>query len=77
MYIILDCLQHKLIMNIFTPVVPDAEQHQHFRLIAQSGLYEPEIEVLKNWADRFVDRDGKFIKEFQTTFNSSFWELYL
>jgi hypothetical protein len=64
-------------MNIFTPIVPDTEQHQHFRLIAQSGLYEPEIEVLKNWADGFVDRDGKFIREFQTTFNSSFWELYL
>lgn len=25
----------------------------------------------------FEDRDGKFVKEFQTTFNSSFWELYL
>ncbi|BAZ31181.1 hypothetical protein NIES4074_36530 [Cylindrospermum sp. NIES-4074] len=64
-------------MDIFTPVVPDAEQHQHFRLITQSGLYEPEIKVLKTWADGFVDRDGKFIREFQTTFNSSFWELYL
>jgi hypothetical protein len=27
--------------------------------------------------DGFVDRDGKIIKEFQTTFNSNFWELYL
>src|SRR5699024_11891260 len=25
----------------------------------------------------FQDRDNKFVKEFQTTFNSSFWELYL
>lgn len=25
----------------------------------------------------YIDRDGKFVKEFQTTFNSSFWELYL
>jgi len=25
----------------------------------------------------FKDRDGKFVKEFQTTFDSSFWELYL
>lgn len=25
----------------------------------------------------FKDRDDKFVKEFQTTFNSSFWEIYL
>ena len=33
--------------------------------------------MLEDWADGFVDRDGKFVKEFQTTFHSSFWELYL
>jgi hypothetical protein len=33
--------------------------------------------VLKAWASGFHDRDGKFVKEFQTTFDSSFWELYL
>src|SRR5690606_15670267 len=25
----------------------------------------------------FVDRDNKFVEQFQTTFNSCFWELYL
>lgn len=64
-------------MDIFTPVVPQEKQHKHFRFISQPGLCAPEIEVLKNWADGFVDRDNKFVKEFQTTFNSSFWELYL
>ena len=34
-------------------------------------------DVLKSWSDGFVDRDRKFVREFQTTFNSSFWELYL
>jgi hypothetical protein len=32
---------------------------------------------LAKWSQGFVDRDGKFVREFQTTFNSSFWELYL
>lgn len=32
---------------------------------------------MARWAEGFEDRDGKFIKEFQTTFESSFWELYL
>lgn len=35
------------------------------------------MDVLQDWARGFVDRDGKFVEEFQTTFNSSFWELYL
>lgn len=34
-------------------------------------------DVIESWADGFIDRDNKFVKEFQTTFNSSFWELYL
>lgn len=34
-------------------------------------------EVLTEWADGFVDRDRKFVQEFQLTFNSSWWELYL
>jgi len=64
-------------MDLFTPLVPLEQQHQHFRFISQSGLCDSELEVIKSWADGFTDRDGKFIKEFQTTFNSSFWELYL
>lgn len=35
------------------------------------------LAVLNDWVDGFVDRDGKFVSEFQRTFNSSFWELYL
>ena len=64
-------------MDLFTPIVSQELQHPYFRLIAQPGLYDPESKVFKDWADGFDDRDGKFVKEFQTTFNSSFWELYL
>jgi hypothetical protein len=64
-------------MDLFTPLVPSEQQHKNFRLISQPGLCGPELEVLRNWSNGFTDRDGKFIKEFQTTFNSSFWELYL
>jgi hypothetical protein len=64
-------------MDLFTPVVSPELQHPNFRYITKPGFFEPESEVLKNWAKDFVDRDNKFVKEFQTTFNSSFWELYL
>lgn len=32
--------------------------------------------VIEDWSKDFVDRDKKFIDEFQRTFNSSYWELY-
>ena len=63
-------------MDLFTPVVPPERQHPNFRALVAKGL-ECERDVLRTWADGFMDRDGKFVTEFQTTFNWSFWELYL
>lgn len=64
-------------MDLFTPVVPKCEQHPNFARLAGTPAYAPEREVISQWADGFMDRDGKFVKEFQTTYNSSYWELYL
>lgn len=64
------------LMDIFAPVVPESELHRNFRSL-QGELAEADREVLADWASGFEDRDGKFVREFQTTFNSSFWELYL
>lgn len=36
-----------------------------------------ERQILECWAEGFNDRDGKFVNEFQSTFHSSFFELYL
>lgn len=63
-------------MNLFNAVVPDDRQHPHFQSVL-SPEYEPCRTVVQEWAGDFPDRDGKFVQEFQTTFNSSFWELYL
>lgn len=63
-------------MNLFIPVVPEAEIHPVLRTILAVGNgYN--MDVINDWAKGFVDRDGKFVKEFQTTFSSSLWELYL
>lgn len=63
-------------MDLFTPVTSQAQQHHNFRtIVQQNNRYN--VDVLNQWADGFLDRDGKFVKEFQTTFDSSFWELYL
>jgi hypothetical protein len=60
-------------MDLFTPVVPEDGLHQATIKKNAAGVRE----VLSDWADGFVDRDGKFVEEVQTTYNSSFWELYL
>ncbi len=39
--------------------------------------FAPERAVLQQWAEGFLDRDGKFVQEFQTSFESGMWELYL
>lgn len=63
-------------MKLFEPIVQEAQQHPNFRsLLRQRNPYK--FDVLQDWARGFVDRDGKFVREFQTSFNSSFWELYV
>jgi hypothetical protein len=63
-------------MDLFTAVVPPARFHPNFaKIIGKRNRYDEA--VLSKWAEGFVDRDGKFVEEFQTTFNSCFWELYL
>lgn len=63
-------------MDLFTPIVDRDKLHPNF--INTTGTHAVGIRnVLQNWAEGFIDRDGKFIKEFQQSYNSSFWELYL
>ena len=51
------------------------ELHPNFRNIIQESRAN-ERETLNKWIEGFKDRDNKFVHEFQTTFNSSFWEIY-
>jgi hypothetical protein len=63
-------------LDLFTPVVHPDRFHPAFKKITERpSSYDGK--VLNDWAEGFVDRDGKFVKEFQTTFDSAFWELYL
>ncbi|UVL10538.1 hypothetical protein LOY39_07535 [Pseudomonas rhodesiae] len=63
-------------MDFFTPVVEEAKQNKNFKSVL-AGFRAAERELFTEWAKGFEDRDGKIVKEFQTTFNSSFWEVYL
>lgn len=63
-------------LDLFTPVISSERFHPAFnKVLNPPNMHDKK--VLNDWADGFVDRDGKFVKEFQTTFDSAFWELYL
>lgn len=54
--------------------------HESFKQIYQDNTYAPVREVIQSWGRGLLERSGeqtKFVKEFQTTFNSALWELYL
>lgn len=51
--------------------------NQKFLLLKNEFTLKGEREIIARWADGFHDRDNKMRKEFQTTFHSTFWELYL
>ena len=63
-------------MNIFEPIVEDTQFHQNFR-VTLDPLRKNDREEFLRWASGFPDHDGKVIKEFQISFNSMFWEIYL
>lgn len=63
-------------MNLFTPILSADKLHPNFRRVLDYKC-EGERAVVGDWAKDFPDRDGKFVREFQSTFNSSFWEVYL
>ena len=63
-------------MDLFKLLIDLDSVHPNFRSILGESK-APEREELLRWANGFPNRDGKFVKEFQTSFNSSFWEIYL
>ncbi|VED34275.1 Uncharacterised protein [Escherichia coli] len=63
-------------LNLFDDVVPLEKQHPIY-IMMKKERYEPEREVINQWAKGFLDRDNKFTKEFQTSFEPCLWELYL
>lgn len=64
-------------LNLFDVVVSDESLlHPNFKRLLKNEN-KPLRAVISRWANGFEDRDNKFNYEFQTTFNSSFWEVYL
>ncbi len=63
-------------VELFELKVEPSHLHPGFKRLLDPNL-AAERAVLSAWASGFQDRDKKFVKEFQTTLESSLWELYL
>lgn len=74
-------------MDLFTQQVADEKLHSNFKSVIRENSkpgfvsigmnLSKERKVLESWCSDFPDRDNKFVKEFQISFNSCFWEIYL
>ncbi len=67
-------------MDLFTPRFKKDRLHPYFKRLILNKVYKSSIDIILSWAKGMSSRkkeETKFINEFQTTFNSSLWELYL
>lgn len=58
-------------MDFFTPIVDESKQNKNFKSVLAT-FRAAERALFSAWSEGFEDRDGKIVKEFQTTFNSTF-----
>lgn len=65
-------------VDLFTPVVPTHKQHLYFTKLSQEEVFVPAKAVINELMSHFVDIDGNFVEQFQSTgFDARLWELYL
>lgn len=65
-------------MALFKPAVDTSLLHRNFRILAETVHHSSAREMLAELARAFVDVDGNFLKDFQTTgFNARLWEIYI
>ena len=65
-------------IDFFKQIVSDDKLHSFFALLKNEDHYLPAREIINLIAPHFVDIDGNYVEQFQTTgFDSRLWELYL
>lgn len=65
-------------IDLFIPVAPASALHPNFKILAEGEHHSSARGLLRELVQTFVDVDGNFVRDFQTTgFNARLWELYL
>ena len=66
------------LVDPFDPVVRPAKLNPMFRLVSSHDGYSPARGMIREVFGSYVDRDGNFVEQLQTTgFDARIWELYL
>ncbi len=64
--------------DLLTPIVEENKLHPGFKALVTSPGFAPARALLSNVWEEYVDRDGNFVEQFQTTgFDARTWELFL
>jgi len=64
--------------KIFDVKIPKDKQHPYFVRLNNDDSFIPAKKIINNIMPYFIDIDGNFIEQFQTTgFDARIWELYL
>lgn len=65
-------------INLFAPVIPIERQHPYFAKLSKEIAFLPARSIITEMMPYFIDIDGNFVEQFQSTgFDSRLWELYL
>lgn len=65
-------------VDLFGLQAPAESLHASFRLLSSGAHWTPARTIMSEMMRHFVDVDGNFVQQFQTTaFDSRIWELYL
>ena len=64
--------------DIYKIIVAESKLNERFRLLTESSLLDPAKNIIENICVLIEDKDGNFIKDFQSTgFDARLWEIYL
>jgi len=70
-------VRHKPV-DLFTPIVRREKMNPLFRTLLDHPQWTPAIGIMTEMMRHFVDVDGNFVEQFQTTgFDARLWELYI
>jgi len=65
-------------LDLFRPIVPVHKQHIYFSHLISDSAFIPAREMIKNMMPSYIDIDGNFVEQFQSSgFDSRLWELCL
>jgi hypothetical protein len=65
-------------VDLFALRAPAEHLHPAFRLLSSGAHWTPARRIMSEMMRHFIDVDGNFVQQFQTTaFDSRIWELYL